>query len=136
MGGRLSDRFGRGLPVISGIALLSLGVLPLAVWRGSTEVLLLVFSLSFAGTGLGLSSVGLQTAVLGSVKSHQTGFATGIYSTSRYLGSIAASSLLMLLLGSTTIEEAEVYIVYLVINLAAGISLMLSLGLNEKPDPA
>jgi hypothetical protein len=53
--------------------------------------------LVIAGIGLGLSQAGLQTAVLESVSREQSGSASGIFSTSRYIGSIAGSSALPML---------------------------------------
>lgn len=126
LGGRLSDRIGRRLPSVAGIALLTLGVLPLAILSDRVNIPLLVACLSLAGIGLGLSTVSLQTSVLESVKLQQAGLATGISSTSRVLGSIVGSSILAQVLGSGPIEVANFRIVFLAVTIAACLALLLS----------
>ena len=59
--------------------------------------MVLLTGLVIAGIGLGLSQAGLQTAVLESVSREQSGSASGIFSTNRYIGSIAGSSALPML---------------------------------------
>lgn len=126
IGGRVSDRIGRRIPSVTGIALLTLGVLPLAIGTDATSIPLLLACLGVAGTGLGLSSVSLQTAALESVELQQTGVATGITSTSRYLGSIAGSTILAQILGSALTEVTSFQIVFLVVAAAACVALLIS----------
>jgi EmrB/QacA subfamily drug resistance transporter len=93
VGGRLADRRGRRLPTVAGMALLALGLLPLAL-GGTDAAPPLLVGLALAGAGLGLGSAGLQTSAVESVGAEEAGVAAGVFSTSRYLGSIVASSLL------------------------------------------
>jgi MFS family permease len=132
VGGRLSDRIGRRVPGVAGIALLTLGVLPLAILSDIMHVPLLRGSLSLAGIGLGLSSVSLQTSVLESVELQQTGLATSISSTSRYVGSIVGSSILAQILGSAPIEAADFRNIFLVAVLAACMALLISWGIRNE----
>jgi len=132
VGGRLSDRVGRRIPSVAGIALLTFGVLPLAILKDSVNVPLLLASLWLTGIGLGLSSVSLQTSVLEAVKLQQAGLATGISLTSRYLGSIVGSNILAQILGSEPIEVANFRIVFLMATAAAFIALLMSWGIHNK----
>jgi hypothetical protein len=54
----------------------------------------MVGGLAVAGIGLGLSSSGMQTAAVEAVSGREAGVAAGVYSTSRYLGSIVGSSII------------------------------------------
>lgn len=136
VGGRLSDRLGRRLPSVAGIALLTLGVLPLAILGDSVKIPLLLACLWLTGIGLGLSSVSLQTSVLEAAKLQQAGIATGISLTSRYLGSILGSSMLANIVGSAPIDLYKFRTVFLVVALAAGTALLMSLGIgNEGKKP-
>jgi sugar phosphate permease len=56
--------------------------------------------------GLGLSSAGLQTSAVESVEAREAGVASGVFSTSRYLGSIVGSSVLAGLLDTGQLESA------------------------------
>ena len=56
--------------------------------------------LALAGAGLGLSSAGMQASAVEAVGPRDAGAASGMYSTSRYIGSIAGSSLLPVLLAA------------------------------------
>ena len=102
IGGRLADRFGRRWPPVCGALVLVLGVVFLGVNLASGEVSqgLLAVGLGIIGLGTGLAGTGLQTAAVESVGSRDAGVAAGLYSTSRYLGSILGSTLLAGLLGS------------------------------------
>jgi MFS family permease len=93
IGGRLADRYGRRLPTVAGMALLALGLLPMAL-GGAGVAGLLLGGLALAGAGLGLGSPGLQTSAVEAVGPAEAGVAAGVFSTSRYLGSIVGSSLL------------------------------------------
>jgi EmrB/QacA subfamily drug resistance transporter len=93
IGGRLADRFGRRWPTVGGMALLALGLLPLAL-GGAESVGLLLGGLALAGAGLGLGSAGLQISAVEAAARSESGMAAGVFSTSRYLGSIIGSSLM------------------------------------------
>jgi EmrB/QacA subfamily drug resistance transporter len=93
IGGRLADRFGRRWPTVGGMALLALGLLPLGL-GGAGFAELLLAGLALAGAGLGLGAAGLQTSAVEAVARGESGMAAGVFSTSRYLGSIVGTSLL------------------------------------------
>lgn len=90
IGGRLSDRFGRRAPALGGNALLTVAAVPLAADPGASSGVLLA-CLFLTGCGVGLSTASLQTAAVEAVEPGLAGSAAGMYSTSRYLGSIAGT---------------------------------------------
>ncbi len=131
LGGRLADRIGRRWPTVIGLALLTLGVLPLALAGGGIMVPILLGSLLVAGIGLGLSSAGMQTAAIEAVGPRETGVASGVYSTSRYFGSIIGSSILAGLLGAAGGDGFRMVFVMVVV--AATLSALIALALHDRP---
>lgn len=94
VGGRWTDRRGGWLPAVTGAGGVLLGVLLLAAGVRGTGVALVVAALAVMGFGIGLSSAPVQTAAVEAAPAGKTGSAAGLYSTSRYLGSVAGSSIL------------------------------------------
>jgi MFS family permease len=127
LGGRLADQLGRRWPAVAGLGLLALGLLPLALTGGELKTLPLLAGLGLAGVGLGLSSAGLQTVALEAVPATAAGAAAGVFSTSRYLGSIGGAIALTLLL--TTADSFAA--VFIMTAAAAGLSVLISLGLHD-----
>lgn len=133
LGGHLADRLGRRWPTVFGLCLLSLGLLPLALTGGVVATQALLGGLGVAGAGLGLSMAGMQTAALESVDLGDSGVASGVFSTSRYLGSIVGSSLLGGMLASVE-SGLEVFgPVFLMAAVAAFLSVLASCGLHDRP---
>ena len=131
-GGRLADRWGRRWPTVCGLILFAAGLAPLA-WSGaSIDLTVLVVSLGTGGIGLGLSSAGMQTAAVESVDADEAGVASGIYSTSRYLGSIVGSSVLAATL-QPGVGEGGFATIYLVVFGAACAAVLAALGLHNRP---
>ena len=81
IGGRLADRVGRRWPVVAGMSLMIVGMIILFVGQANAIVPLLLIGLGVAGTGLGISGPGQQTAALESVPAKEAGAAAGVYST-------------------------------------------------------
>ena len=90
------------------------------------------------GIGLGLASPGLQTSGVGAVESDQAGSAAGLYSTSRYLGSIIGSAVIAGILGASDMDVDGLGLVFLLSFIAAVVAAVVSLGLRgrtvETPD--
>jgi MFS family permease len=133
IGGRLADRWGRRWPTVGGLSLLTFGLLLLALTAERGMLPVMVGSLSLAGVGLGLSMAGMQTAAVESVRAEEAGVASGVYSTSRYLGSITGSSVLAGLLAPTPAGSGGFGAVFLMVAVAALLSTCLSLGLHDRP---
>ncbi len=93
-GGWLADARGRRAPAVAGLGGMSAGAVLLAVAGGSVGIAQLAVGLALIGGGIGLAGAALQTAACESVTAADAGLALGMYSTSRYLGSILGSSLL------------------------------------------
>src|SRR5262245_23473556 len=91
----------------------------------------LLASLGVVGVGLGLSTAPMQTAAVESVAAEETGAASGLFSTSRYLGSIAASIVLAALASGDGAGA-----VFVAIFLAAAASLLIGFGLRDWPTAA
>jgi EmrB/QacA subfamily drug resistance transporter len=94
LGGRLSDQFGRRWPTVGGLSLSVPPLLVLVIAGDAIPLGLLAASLGVAGFGFGMGWAGLQTAVIESVSVRAAGMAAGMFSTSRYLGSIVGTSVL------------------------------------------
>jgi EmrB/QacA subfamily drug resistance transporter len=97
VGGRLADRYGRRLPAVAGCVALTAGLVPLAVAPGLDPVALLP-CLLVMGSGVGLSTAGLQASGIEALDPSHAGVAAGLFSTSRYVGSFAGSIALARLL--------------------------------------
>ena len=118
IGGALGDRFGRRAPALAGALIAAAGVLPFTVvaptwpwWTHLTAVTLL-------GTGLGLSSASVQAAAMQSAGPSAAGQAAGLFSTMRYLGSIAGSAILAALLGASGSLEGYRWL-FVIVSLSA-----------------
>jgi EmrB/QacA subfamily drug resistance transporter len=134
LGGWLADRCGRRLPTIAGLALLTLGALPMAV--AGAEIMLppLVLGLVFVGVGIGMAMPGLQSTAVESVREEEAGVASGIYSTSRYLGSIVGSAILAGLLGSDRRNADGLGSVFVIVCAAAAVATVVGMGLRARPE--
>jgi DHA2 family methylenomycin A resistance protein-like MFS transporter len=93
----------------------------------------LLGSLAVAGVGLGLSSAGLQVAAVESVALEESGVAAGVFSTSRYLGSIVGASLLAGMLGPVEDGVSGFGAVFIMAVAAAFLSALASVGLHDRP---
>jgi MFS family permease len=94
LGGRLADRFGPRLPTFAGLAVFTGGLVPFALAPTELSRLALVATLIASGIGLGFATAPLQMAAIEAVDVSEAGIASGIFSTSRYLGSITGTSFL------------------------------------------
>jgi MFS family permease len=133
IGGRLADRYGRRWPAVAGLALAALGLaLPAAIaltgGLATAHLPALLGGLALAGIGLGLSSAGLQISAVESAESRAAGVASGVFSTSRYLGSIVGSSMLAGLIGAARLET-----VFVIVVAAAVAAMVVGVGLKDWP---
>jgi sugar phosphate permease len=77
----------------------------------------------------------MQTSAVESVGPEEAGAASGLFSTSRYLGSIVGSILLAALLGPAD-DPSGYAAVFALVFAAALISALVSLGLHDWPEGA
>ncbi|MDE0962411.1 MAG: MFS transporter [Candidatus Latescibacteria bacterium] len=132
LGGRLADRFGRRWPTVGGLSIFLLGLWVVSGIGAEIALPVLVGGLSLAGVGLGLSSAGMQTAAVESVPSREAGVAAGIFSTSRYIGSITGSSVLPLLYGAGIGIDGFDRVLFMVL-VAAFVAVLASLLIEDRP---
>lgn len=132
VGGRMIDRLGRRVPTTSGLIILAVGVLPIALAGQDVSIATLLVGLALVGLGLGLASPGLQTSGVEAVESGQAGSAAGLYSTSRYLGSIIGSAVIAGILGASDVDVDGLGLVFLLSFVAAVIAAVVSLGLRGR----
>ena len=93
VGGWLSDHAGRRAAAVGGLSLLTAALVPLAAGGADVTTPILVGSLMVVGAGLGLANAAVQAAGVEALDPEDAGIAAGIFSTGRYLGGIAAASL-------------------------------------------
>lgn len=99
LAGRLIDRRGPApVLLVSALAVLA-GVLLLFTVGSRTGIPWILLVLAFFGLGNGFGNLGLQNALLDHTPNKETGAAFGLFMTSRYLGTILATSLLGIFFG-------------------------------------
>lgn len=122
VGGRWADRVGRRRPVVLGLGALTTGCVLIGV--GQTRVLpMLIGGLMLMGAGLGIAGAGMQTAAIEAVSKRIAGTAAGLFSTSRYCGSILGSTVWAMLIGA---EKEQFNVVFAMVLVAALLSLVAS----------
>jgi len=132
LGGRMIDKIGRRIPTTSGLVILAVGIMPIAFAGQDVSITTLIAGLSLVGLGLGLASPGLQTSAVEAVDSDQAGSAAGLYSTSRYLGSIVGTALIAGILGANQVDVDGLGLVFLMSLVAAVLAAVVSLGLRGR----
>ncbi|WP_020617079.1 MFS transporter [Paenibacillus daejeonensis] len=98
------DRAGSRLPLLVGTFSLIGGSALMLSLSGDTSALWIFFVLSMVGFSNGFQNIGLQTALYSLVSKRETGLASGLFMTSRFLGTLLSSALLGLVFsaGMTT----------------------------------
>lgn len=118
-GGRLGDVRGRRFPVLLGLGVAAVGVAgPAVAGDGAASALLLV-ALAVFGVGLGTATPSILTAGVEAAPERRIGLASGLLSMSRYVGSIAASVLLTMLVEDDGGGVGVMFVICLVAMLAA-----------------
>jgi MFS family permease len=127
----MSDRLGRRAMARGGLVLLGGAMLSLALAGRDLSVPLLVGSLLCAGAGLGLSNPPIQAAGIETLDPSDAGVASGLFSTGRYLGGIAAASLVA---ASVAHEGRDAYsALFALATVAAGLAAILATALPGRP---
>jgi EmrB/QacA subfamily drug resistance transporter len=130
VGGWLSDRVGRRGAATAGLAMLAAALLPLGIVGADVPTSLLVASLALAGAGIGLSNAAVQAAGIEALDARDAGVASGIFSTGRYVGGIAAASLVAALANG---DGADYGLLFTIEAAAALLSMALALVLPGRP---
>lgn len=123
IGGKWADSMGRRKPVVVGLVALTIGCI--LIWFAQAQILpMLIAGLMLMGAGLGIAGAGMQTAAIEAVSKRVAGTAAGLFSTSRYCGSILGSSVWAVLIGAETEQFNVVFgmvLVAAVLSLVAGV---------------
>ncbi len=128
IGGGWTDRRGRWLPAVAGAVILLGGSLLLTIGVNGTGLTLVVVALATMGLGLGVSGAPVQTAAVEAVPMGKTGSAAGLFSTSRYLGSVTGSTLLaVVFVQRPTMGQTERFV-----GLFAGLSIFALVGITAN----
>lgn len=134
--GRLTDRYGRRLPSILGLTILTAGSLLLVLLGPDIGIAGLVAALLVSGIGLGVAGTGLQTSAVESVPAGHAGTGSGMSSTSRYFGSIIGSAILAGLVagnGESGASNKGFQELFVVIAVASALSAVAALALRVRP---
>ena len=130
-GGRISDRLGRRLPVVLGMAATGAALALLWLVAPTASLVVIGAALSIVGFGMGLSGSPRQAAALETVGPERVGMAAGTYYTGRYLGGVVGASLAGAVLGTTVTGEG-VALGFGILTLAAVIVVVVSMGLPGR----
>ena len=135
VGGRISDRAGRRTAAVAGLAVLVVGLVPLALTGEDVAAQLLIGSLMLVGAGLGLSNAAVQAAGVEALDPRHAGVASGIFSTGRYLGGIAAASLVAGLVSGGAGDYGLLFTIETVAALASTLLALMLPGRAPAPVP-
>ena len=128
LGGMLGDRVGRRAPALLGGALIAIGTFGVLAVLPRPSVAACAALLAAAGAGLGVAGASLQASAVEAAPSEAIGLAGGLYTTSRYLGGVAAVALVAALGPGRAFDRASA-----VLAAAAVVGLLASLGLPARP---
>ncbi len=132
IGGRLSDRYGRRLPVVAGSIFVTVGLVALWWFAADSSAAVIGLLLAVVGLGLGLSGSPRQAAAMDVIPTERVGMAAGTYYTGRYLGGVLGASLAGAVLGSTVTGSGVTLGFGLLAIVGVGI-VAVSFGLPDRP---
>ncbi|MEK4058271.1 MULTISPECIES: MFS transporter [Paenibacillus] len=99
LAGRWIDKSGPGPALLTSGILMTLGAVWMVTMNPTSPVISVCVSLAAFGVGNGLNNVGMQVALFKSSPKEMIGVASGVFMTSRYLGTILSSLLLGIIMG-------------------------------------
>jgi len=101
LAGRWIDKAGPKPALLTSGLLMTLGSVLLVSLKQTSPVISVCFALAAFGIGSGLNGVGLQTVLFQSTPKEIIGVASGLFNTSRYIGTIGSSLLIGFVMGET-----------------------------------
>ena len=132
IGGRLSDRLGRRTPALIGLTVATAALAVLAALGDDSRTAMLA-ALAVAGAGFGLAIASHQTVAVEAVPASEAGAASGVFSTSRYLGSIVGTMVLAALLVTAVDDTTSGFRAVAVMTATAALlAVVVSLGLPGR----
>jgi MFS family permease len=99
---RIVERFGPRVPIASGLALMTLGLLVLALLPATAPLWLLSALMVLIGLGGPLVMPPVTAVLMGSVDQEQAGTASGVFNTARQVGGALAVAVFGALLADST----------------------------------
>lgn len=99
LAGRWIDRSGSKPPLLAGTAMVAGGSLLMLFIQDQASAVTIFLLLCMLGIANGFNNLGMQTALYAFVTKEETGIASGLFMTSRFIGTILSSSLLAALFG-------------------------------------
>jgi len=102
IGGRMAEWLGARTTVLSGLFISLIGMIMLLVTTGSATLWWMSISLAWVGGGIGMVMGPAQAAALSAISPEQSGVASGVLSTMRYLGGVAGITII-----STVLTDAD-----------------------------
>jgi EmrB/QacA subfamily drug resistance transporter len=132
IGGRLSDRYGRRLPVVAGSMCLTAGLVALWWFAADSSAAVIGVLLGVVGLGLGLSGSPRQAAAMDAIPADRVGMGAGAYYTGRYLGGVLGASLAGAVLGAT-VTGAGVTLGFGLLAIVGLAVVAVSFGLPDRP---
>ena len=106
LGGRVAEKIGVRVTCVTGSLISVAGLYWLSLLTPGKDEWHIIGGLILAGVGLGLANGPSQSAALGTINPAQSGTASGILSTCRYLGGVIGISILGLLLSAPDSAES------------------------------
>jgi len=101
IGGRMAESLGARTTVLSGLFISLVGMIMLLATSDSNSLWWMSISLAWVGGGIGMVMGPAQAAALSAVPSEQSGVASGVLSTMRYLGGVAGITIISTVLTDT-----------------------------------
>ncbi|OAX48745.1 MFS transporter [Paenibacillus sp. AD87] len=101
LAGRWIDKSGTRPALIVSAVLMTFGSILIVALDKNSPVVSVILPLAVFGISNGLNSVGMQAALFKSTPKDMIGVASGIFNTSRYLGTILSSLLIGIVMGDT-----------------------------------
>lgn len=99
--GRWIDRSGSRPALIVSASLMTFGSILIVVMNETSPIFIIIVALALFGISNGLNAVGMQAALFKSTPKEMIGVASGIFNTSRYLGTILSSLFIGIIMGDT-----------------------------------
>ncbi len=101
IGGRMAEGLGVRTTVLSGLFISLIGMIMLFSTTGSVTLWWMSISLAWVGAGVGIVTGPAQAAALSAVSPEQSGVASGVLSTMRYIGGVAGITIISTVLTNT-----------------------------------
>lgn len=108
--GKISDKYGAKYIVMAGMILMSLGGFYLAHFRLDTTTKELILPFIVMGLGMGLSLSPLTNITLYDAPEDEVGGASGVFSTTRQIGSVMGIAILGAVLQTTMLAKTDAHI--------------------------